>query len=408
MDDGSRLLPFERLHHLQVAHPAYFIGDKSLFSYSTTGFLTAQQLVTDRQKESPPKKNGGLSSAAVELPDVIEIDALTNFFLNPAQHYYRNVLRVNLKLKGPALSRDEEMFDGNSLENYNLTTEILETFKKHDYDVTRLDLVGMLGRAKANGQVPLGAVGETALTELVATADGWLDTIMECFPVAGKSVRQILRANASNGSVPGEVPVAMSASAGGFVRGAATIITEFDAPVQVKARPARIKDKDRVRGWIAHLFACATGPEGVSTILIGKEESETFTPLDREEARTALAELVALFIEGQSAPLPFAPSSSMAYVSAAQDQGTGAGCVNPEALYAAAGAWGYRDGYGHDDECKDIWLFHAFGEEGPAGQHSERFARAAHIFFGRLLAARIAVEPAAKKNDRDGADGEQS
>lgn len=407
LDDGSRLLRFERLHHLQVAHPAYFVGDEFLFSYSTTGFLTAQQLVADRQKEPPPKKSGGVGSTAVELPDVIELDALTYFFLNPAQHYYRNVLRVNLKLKGPALSRDEEMFDGNSLENYNLTSEILETFKKHDYDATRLDLVGLLGRAKANGQVPLGAVGETALTELVETADGWLDTIMKSFPLAGKSVRQILRANASNGSVPGEVPVASSTAC--VVRGAATIITEFDAPVQVKARPAKIKDKDRVRGWIAHLLACATGPDEVSTVLIGKEESETFAPLKREEAQTALAELVALYIEGQSAPLPFAPASSTAYVSVAQDQGVGAGSVNPESLYAAAGAWGYRDSYGHDDECKDIWLFHAFGEEGPmAEQHSERFARAARIFFGRLLAARIAVEPAAKKNDRDGADGEQS
>lgn len=407
LEDGSRLLPFEVLHRLQSSHPAYFTGNE-LFSYSTTGFLTARQLVRDQQ-EPPPIKSGGLSNAAVDVSTVIELDTLTNFFLNPAQHYYRNVLCVNLKPKGPAVNRDEEMFVCNSLENYTLTTEILETFKKHDYDVTCLDRAGMLGRTKANGQVPLGAVGEAALAELVATADGWLGTVMENFPLCGKSVREILRVR--DGAEPGlrDILITFPASAGVNVRGVSIILEGFDAPVQVKARPAEIKDKDRVRAWIAHLFACATCPAGVSTVIIGKENSETFKPLVCKEAQAALAELVGLFIEGQGAPLPFAPLSSMAYASVLQDQGIGTGCVNPDALCAATVAWGYRDNYGHGDECKDIWLFHAFGEEGPmADQHSERFVRAALTFFGRLQAARMAEAPAAAKNDREGNEGEQA
>ena len=383
-DDGSSLLPCETLHRLQAAAPDYFRGGK-LFSYSKTDLLAAVQL---REKTSaatavthPP------GSTPPDLLETLELDSLIYYFENPARHYYRNVLNINLSLEGPSSGNDEEPFELNGLDQYLLKSSILENLGAHDFETGDLDLPVLVGRAKANGFLPLGAIGKQAVVDTVETTEKWLQSLTTAGPAGTIGVRELLRAAEAAEATAAELTLATQTCGNTVLRGGYKSVDLGGHRIQVRARTATIKTKDRMRAWIKHLFACATADGGVHTVIVGTDGSESYEPLCAAEATEALREQIDLFLAGHSGPLPFAPESSLAYSRAIQGTDGGDTISAYAALRSAAAEWGYRDGYGND-ECKDTWLFHAFGEEGPmAEDHAGRFGEAAVAFFTRLLDA---------------------
>jgi exodeoxyribonuclease V gamma subunit len=384
-EDGSRLLPCETLHRLQAAAPDYFRGGK-LFSYSKTDFLAAVQL---NQKPSAgiDATDTPRSVPLPDLPETIELDSLIYFFENPARHYYRDVLNINLSLDSPSQGQDEEPFELDTLERYLLKSSILEELGRHDFETGELDLPGLIGRAKADGTLPLGAIGEQVVEDAVKTTEEWMQSRVDAGPAGTLGVREILRAAETAEVAAAELTLTAQTQGSTVLRGGYKSFDRDAHRIQVRARTATIKTKDRMRAWIKHLFACATADGGVHTLVVGTDGSECYEPLCASEATDALRELVDLFLAGHSGPLPFAPESSLAYCRAVQDADGSDAMGVSAALRAAAAEWGYRDSYDFD-ECKDTWFFHAFGEEGPmAGVHVERFGETAVACFARFLDA---------------------
>jgi exodeoxyribonuclease V gamma subunit len=68
----------------------------------------------------------------------------------------------------------------------------------------------------------------------------------------------------------------------------------------VEARPHRLID-----AWVRQLAAAAQGEE-LSGYLVGRDVVIAFDPLDGDEARAVLAELLACWREGMERPLPAA------------------------------------------------------------------------------------------------------
>jgi exodeoxyribonuclease V gamma subunit len=80
----------------------------------------------------------------------------------------------------------------------------------------------------------------------------------------------------------------------------------------VRSRYDDVRVGDYLAGWIAHLFLCATLKGSTVTRWHSRDGVYTLEPYP--DARTRLAELMALYREGLRQPLAFFPKSAWAYV----------------------------------------------------------------------------------------------
>lgn len=391
LPDGSRLLPFETLHRLRAAHPDYFAGGE-LFSYSQTNLMAARLLAGTHTAARAPAAAGAAPTAPAGVPDALELDTLREFFVNPARHYYRVVQGVNLSLEGPAQAGpDEELFDADALANYLLVSDLLPLLREVGFDVARLDAAALTIRAKADGLAPLGAAGDVAVTTLLEGLAQWLESAVAAGPAGSVPLRDLLTLAGRQAPAAAEIVLDTPPPRAGWrLRGACQTFSLAGAPFLVAARYASIKIRDLARAWSAHLFACASpAGAGTRTLVVGRDKSHCLAPVAAGEARRLLSALAELYAQGCAAPLPFAPESAHAYFTAAPADDEPV----DDALWAAFRAWGHRDSR-ERVECQDIWLYHAFGDEGPmAATHAALFARAARAFFGPLQAA-LAEAPA--------------
>lgn len=387
--DGARLLPVEVPHRLQAAHPDYFTGGR-LFSYSAVNLLAARQLAADRNQPTKnptrPFRSGGTDAPV--CPAAVEWSALLDFFENPARYYYRNVLDVNLRTDARESVLDEEPFEATALDAYQLAVDLLRLVEANGGECRPLPLDELIGRKTADGLLPLGSAGARTVIALEADTQAWLDLQVEALPGPPATLRELLRLQSRAVLQPASLAVTGASGAPITLRGALKAPVWNDAGLQLQARYATLKIRDRLRAWLTHLFACAVHPDPVRTLIVAKHKTECFAPLGAPAARRALQALVACHVEGLAGPLPFAPESAYAFCLAIS-RNPDAPRAMADGLRAAAGCWGDRNA-SRDfvrNEAGDDWLYHAFGEEGPmAGRWAERFALVARTVFDPLLA----------------------
>jgi exodeoxyribonuclease V gamma subunit len=145
---------------------------------------------------------------------------------------------------------------------------------------------------------------------------------------------------------------------------------------QVTYRYSKLSPKYEIETWLRHLAMCATPGESAPSVLVTRDESAPlrFRALDGAEASARLAELVALYAEGQERPLPFLPKTSHDYFER-RDQSEAA------ALAAAAKAYDDND---RSEGRLDPHPARAFGDELPPFGDPEGFARIAQTVFRPL------------------------
>lgn len=114
--------------------------------------------------------------------------------------------------------------------------------------------------------------------------------------------------------------------------------------------------KRALASWIRHLANVGSGHASASAWLVGRKGGSAavaaWGPVP--EARTHLATLVGLYLDGQCTPLPFMPAASMAYVEAldkAEGKGLGDADAHECARDAARGAW--EGGWSNSGEGDD-------------------------------------------------------
>lgn len=400
--DGGRLLPVESLHHIQAAHPDYFSSERPLFSYSASNLRAARQLAGRMDAEAVADDTLPDAAAAPDVAESIDIDTLVAFFDNPARFYYREVLGANLAPDGPVVSDDEEPFAIDALGRYTLSADILDKLAEHHYVAAALDVPSLAARARADGRAPLGALGEQAVACVVTAIDTWLAAPLTGVPASsGLTVADVLAASDDAPSVPASVRVSPGDDVMLDVRGACRPVSIGSQRFFVQARPARLKPRDSLRAWLRHVFACAALDDPGWTPVIATDTVAVLPPLPAAEARAVLAELAACFVAGHVAPLPFAPATAAAYCRALREADPSTPDPETDALRAAGAEWGYRDSFTRS-ECDDVWLFHAFGDDGPmAAPRTARFASVATTVCMPLLAAFDAATAVAAAGGED-------
>ncbi|MBW2107326.1 MAG: exodeoxyribonuclease V subunit gamma [Deltaproteobacteria bacterium] len=301
-------------HRLQPFSPVYFSKDAKLFSYCEQYKHAAQALLEG------PHQNGPFISKGISTPETrwkhVSVGDLCQFFGNPARFLMNRRLGIYLDPQGPILE-DAEAFSVTGLDRYHLEQALLER------SLSAQDLKGFRRVVWAAGQLPHGTVG-TCLYDSISQA-----------------IERFSEQTAPYIPVPLPAPLAVDLDMGGFrITGH---LHGVGPKGLVQYRYAVLKGKDRVSLWIRHLVLNCLKQHRVcrASMLVGLHKTARgrswvgwqYPPLP--DARKRLQELLEIYWDGLTRPLPFFSESSWAYA----DQLVERKLPEDQALIAAWKQW---------------------------------------------------------------------
>lgn len=333
-------------HPLQPFSQRLFDGrHPGLFAYDGRWCPTAPD------RPAPPPRP--FAAHPLPLPGdrepAVDIADLVRFFSHPARWFLQQRLGIQLLAdQGPP--PDEEPFDIAGLERYGAReTLVAEMLAGH-----RIEEVGR--KLRARGQLPHAAPGEAAWDEVL---DDMQLVVQKVQDAAHRPVE------------PLELDLVVDDV---VLHGWLGNLTESG---RVTFRPAALKARDRVQLWVHHLALCAAtaGTRRPTGLHVAADRVLRLSPVHNAHER--LQDLLALWREGQSAPLPFFPDTSHAYAEALGRSG-----APHRALAACRRVW--RDDYNARGDAFDPAVQLAWRGQDPL---QERFQQTALRFFEPLTAA---------------------
>lgn len=340
-------------HRLQPFHPDYFAGGR-LFSYSEEDADACRRLLAG-QKADRSDFAGEPLPEPEEIYRTVEPRALVRFYRNPAEYFVRERLGLRFPLEEEAMDETEK-FSLNGLDEYGLksviSAELLHGGGSGDG----------WRRAQARGRAPLGTPG-----------------IAICESLRERTAVFVNRIRKETGSAHGENRQIERAIGEFRIQGK---IGPFFGGRLVVWRPAKLKPKDYLAAWIAHLFASWESPGEVETVLIG--EDGTLRIPARDDAEERIARLLEWYWAGLREPLRFYAETSYAFQAAVAD-GKG-----EEAALDKAWAVFAEDSFsGRSAEASDAFIALCWGGERMGEALGGEFADAADALFGEILTLQL-------------------
>lgn len=321
-------------HRLHGFHPAYFGAepDAPLFSYSHRALAAAEALVGPRYEPppfvsgvddgaSPPEAHGhgvGGGDGGGDSGDsgddegdgleILELDELLRFWVDPCRYYTRNVLGMELTESEGAPEHDAEPFETIGLEGYGVRQWLLDRrLRSLEPGADELALL------RARGELPLAGLGEAEYQTLCDRVAVVCSAIPRHPPLPPRSFRLDGDGWRLVGRIDGLTPQGL-----------------------LRYRCAAIRPADKLRAWIVHLAWNALTSEGDPratdapdrrTRLVGEESERRRRDRPRildygpvAEAGAHLAALVEGYRRGLREPLPFFPATAAAYAEQARKQ----------------------------------------------------------------------------------------
>lgn len=368
-DTAADIVERHRLHPWSVE---YFRGGP-LRTYSRNAAGAAALLARSREPAASFCNQPLVSETTVE-PVRIDLADLKAFLRNPAAFFCER--RLGLRLAKPREDLpDRELFLLEGLERYDLRAGLLDHFLDSGrHDDLPVDLWAGTGR------LPLGPAGRLALEKEAGVMSALGGSVL-----------------AARGPAPAQ-SAEIAVTLGRFeIRGA---IGDLYPAAPIRARAGKIRPRDRLALWADLLVLQASqGADAprVSGRLFGVEKdrpcSETYVaPAD---AAAVLLDLLALFAEGASAPVPLIPNASHALAKSFR--------ADPvRARAEAAGEW--FGGEMADGECDDPYFAQCFARFG-GDPLDERFEAVSLRVFEPLLSAAAGDAEGGKKTSGTGRRG---
>jgi len=292
-------------HKLQAFSPAYFKEGSRLFSYSRDNFAAVSSRYESR-KISP------LILKALDEPNPewkkLDLDSLCSFYSNPAKFLLEKRLGIYLT-ETTAVSEDRESFSLDGLQKYLLDQDLVEN------RLSGLKLKDCLPLYRAKGELPHGKVGDLLYDQMSVNAEAFVSK--------------------TEGLARGERLKALTVDleiAGFNLYGR---IADIYERAQIQVRYTSIKPKYLLNTWIYHIVLCALGEDNYpgTSLLICKDSAREFQKVTN--SRKLLEDLLALYWQGMSKPLPFFPEVSYDYAHRVLIKTE----ANPSALTAAHKKW---------------------------------------------------------------------
>jgi exodeoxyribonuclease V gamma subunit len=217
--------------------------------------------------------------------ETLEIEDLIRFLRDPAGWFLHASLGIARSDEEAALD-ESEPFVPNALEAWGLRQQLFRLAEQgREADAPRL--------LRASGSLPHGAGGDLALDGALARVSAFRLRLAPYLQAPLEPVELDLEVAGARlvGWLPG--------------------LTDQGLVAQ---RLGRVRAVDRLGLWVRHLALNLTEPEGVRphSVLVAEEETLELRPV--ASAADHLADLVALFRQGRTEPLPLFPETSLAYV----------------------------------------------------------------------------------------------
>ncbi|WP_034834992.1 exodeoxyribonuclease V subunit gamma [Endozoicomonas numazuensis] len=317
-------------HRLQPFSQENFNPGSGLFSYAKEWLPAARK----QTETSTPFLTSTLKQR--ELPEALEVPELLRFFRNPSQYFCNRRLKVYFEQEDTLLS-DTEPFSMGPLDTYWLKTSLLETL------MAKSSLDSFKEKLNATGTLPHGAFGELLLEDQQNAVSPLVEKLRDSTLAPLEDV---------------EVNLSLAG-----IKVTGWLKQHYAFPGQnsglLRYRAAKLKARDKLFAWIEHLLYCAC--QGTSKVipghtrLLGLDGEILFTPLPAEQAITYLDDLVALYLQGQTNPVPFFPGTSQAWLEKVED--------DEKARKAAETA--FYGGYMHHGEAEDPYIHRIFPELDP-------------------------------------------
>ena len=323
-------------HPLQPFSRRYFEADSALRTYASEwrAAPTAQALASA----------GHAMPAFVPDSQVpLTVAQLTQFVRHPAKAFFRQRLSVHFEVEDSVVE-DAEMFQLDGLRAYGLVQELQQSFVT-DWeqqaarwgagDVSAQLLQSRIHRLQRAGRLPLAGLGQREAQQLQATLlpglKAW-QQLRQDYPVPAERERLHW---AHVGVVledwldqlwlpPSEAP------------GVLPTWVLLD-PRDVLTAKREVRRERLLPVYVRSLVAAACGLE-VQGMVVGRDACLHIQPMEREAARSALNDLLQVWLAGQQQPLPLPHKTAMA---AAQDDATAAMIA-------------YQGGFNRHGECEDM------------------------------------------------------
>jgi exodeoxyribonuclease V gamma subunit len=210
--------------------------------------------------------------------DEIDLEQLIAFFDNPSRAFLQQRLQIGFPREEEAL-QDDEPFAMNALERYFLQEELLDHALAGEDDIYEL--------LEARGELPAAPFDRLSY-------EAMRDNVASLITHLAGAV--------SDSPTKREIELSLEATT---LRG---VLRPLHHGELVRARPAELKAKDRLRNWIYHLAHCAASDTPVKSHYYGKDRKLEYQYV--ADAAKQLSELVSLYREGLTRPLPFFPETS--------------------------------------------------------------------------------------------------
>ncbi|MBK4739130.1 exodeoxyribonuclease V subunit gamma [Noviherbaspirillum pedocola] len=288
-------------HPLQPFSRRYFERD-GLLTYAREWAAAHQAAAASSADER------ALPPLTIEPGYRLRLAELARFIRQPVRQFFRHRLQVAFEEAEP-LGRDDEPFALTELDEFRLGAMLMDDGNLRDTAMpadASAALHERAARLRRQGLLPLGLFGAEMerylVNEFSAPYAAWLELCRRYeLPADKMRIAQsfdelTLEDWLDRLHSDGERRVWLAQSSGRMVsrKGQAA-----------EARPHRLID-----AWVRQLAAAAQG-EVLSGFLVGRDVVIAFDPLEQDEARAVLGELLACWREGMARPLPAACKTAL-------------------------------------------------------------------------------------------------
>lgn len=292
-------------HRLMAFNKEYFSTSthKELFSYSKENYVAVDALLNTNQATPEPFITTPLPQPDNDEFDysVISIPQLCEFFTHPTKYFLKHRMGITPAQSGTTV-RDTEPFSIAGLEKYLLEQSLVNTLIKTK------TLPEASPFTRVTGLLPHGTSGLCTYNQIKSDISLFINSI------------DIININTKNKTYR-DVQI----SIGDFtISGRIEIITK---DFLIQYRYAQIKLKDRLRIWINHLILNSINEIDIpkASLLIGKgnnNQSKCIEYIPIPNAKEILNNMLLIFIQGHTKPLPLYPETSFAFFKSTQSDHT--------------------------------------------------------------------------------------
>jgi len=297
-----------------------------------------------RQGQASSEFNLPLDDYLLDAVYPLDLDLveLQRFWRLPVQYFFNRRLKVFFEPPLPVMD-DDEPFALDGLSSYQLRDNLLDTLHNVDDSVKQEVLNQFIQRQRAEGKLPVGAFGELEFELNRAQTEEVLNKVhFLC-----QSPLDDLEVSLNSDVLGTSKPVHLSG----------WLTKRFQSGL-VRYRSGAIRSRDLLAAWIDHLAHAAMN-QFMPTHLIGYDRKQGVThqilpPVEsREMALSLLDELIRLYYQGMTSPIPYFPKTVLACVEAGFSRGK---WVDDETKSLKKMADTFNDGFATSGEGNDVYI----------------------------------------------------